>query len=230
MGTLSFCSGGAAASQRSCLVFISKWLSSLNMILLSFDSQFCFLPLCLVSSSPIRNLTFVFLGQTLVLSFHSRFRIPSLLSCILCPSSLTGSPCFRLGSAEMHLCTDCVCYKLQMFIHEILLMKPWFWWRLRFLCFGSTGSPDQYSRFRSDYAHRLDIIRSNLAIVLAGLLKPWWWSAWKNQHNHSVLRRLQGKSWLGFGNFWQLPGFPSRDALKGVRLENGPDQWDWMWF
>ena len=202
-------------------------------MLLSFDSQFCFLPLCLVSCSPVRNFNyfciflsfylFFFANLTFVLVFPISYSIPSVL--------YLSSPCCRLGSAEMHLYI-CVCYTICLFMKQ-------FWWShdfgglrlrfLRFLCFRSTGiiqisTPSLelvmpcYADVPIDWKSSGQISPSFLT-----LLKPWWWSAGMPD---SLLRiwsvgKTQG---LGFGS--------SEDSQVMCWRGSGAltDQWEWMWF
>ena len=146
-------------------------------MLLSFDSQFCFLPLFLVFCSPVRNFNYfcIFLSFYFVffanLTFVHLFPVSYSIPCVL----YLSSPCCRLGSAEMHLYI-CICYTTILYVYswnnfdETMILVAWDWGFSWFLCFRSTGII-QISTPRSGYAmlcwcaHRLEISRSNLALV-----------------------------------------------------------------
>jgi hypothetical protein len=142
-------------------------------MLLSFDSQFCFLPLCLVSCSPVRNFNyfciflscyFVFFANlTFVLLFPVSYSIPSVLYLV---PLLSARVC---GNASLYL----YIMLYYLFIHETILMKPWFWWPEIEVSHGfSVSDLRELSRsvlpvwkWLCRCAHRLEISRSNLALV-----------------------------------------------------------------
>lgn len=115
------------------------------MMLLSFDSQFCFLPLCLVSCSPVRNFTYFCICFVILCCFLRKpYFCPFIPGFVFHPFCLVSEQPL-LSARVCGNASICVCYTICLFMKQ-------FWWShdfgglrlrflrfLRFLCFRSTG-------------------------------------------------------------------------------------------